>query len=73
MTNQKYLVCFKHREICLDKSEDYITNLRVNNFLQEHIGCPITLLDKKELSEYSTKRFREFYYMLKRGIINKFN
>lgn len=57
---KKYLVCFKHREICFAKSENYANNLHINNFLQEHLGCPISLLSKKEISEYSKKRFREF-------------
>ena len=64
---KKYLVCFKHREICFAKSENYANNLHVNNFLQEHLGCPISLLSKKEISEYSKKRFRE----LKRKILIK--
>ena len=68
--NQKrYLVCLKHREICLAKSENYANKLHVNNFFQEHLECPISYLSKKEISEYSDKRFREFKKKIQKGEI----
>jgi len=64
---KKYIVCLKHNEMCEAESINYSNNKRTNNFLQQHVGCPITFLSKDELSVYSTKRFRELLYMFKKG------
>ncbi|MBA7530972.1 hypothetical protein ES705_23183 [subsurface metagenome] len=64
----KYVVCFKHRKTCLlAKSENYANNLRVNDFLNQHIGCPIALLNKNEICEYSDKRFRELLHIFEKN------
>lgn len=64
---KKYMVCFKHNEICETKLIDNSNNVRTNKFLQEHLGCPITLLSKDELSEYSTKRFLELLHVFEKN------
>lgn len=63
---KRFIVCFRHNKICEAESYNYSNNKRTNNFLRQHVGRPIAYLNQDELSEYSTKRFRELLYMFKK-------
>ena len=66
----KHLGCLNCKSIIPSKQENFKEVKRINKFLKDHNGHMITLLLKSELQEFSKKRFNEYNYKLKKGVLH---
>ena len=68
-TFAKYYTCFSCKCIIHCVPESYRNNKELRIFLTKHSTHNISLLDKNQIRKYSEKRYREFSYKLKKGVL----
>ena len=66
---KKFYVCFDCKDMIPCIPGNYINTIRLKEFLIKHSNHRIALLTKKQLKEFSNKRFREFKNKIQTGEI----
>lgn len=66
----KFYICFDCKDMIQCIPDNFENTIKLKEFLINHSIHSIALLDKNQLKDFSNKRFREFNYKLKRGMIS---
>ena len=66
----KYYTCLSCKDIVPCIPNNYENCEKIKEFLRKHGTHMVVLLTKKQLKEFSYKRFHEFHYKLQRGMLN---